>query len=51
MIDIRQTPQYAKYLKNIEWTVERVNETNYFIRKFPLINKIANLLVARLISN
>jgi len=51
MIDIRQTPQYAKYLKNIEWTVERVNETNYFIKKLPLIGSVIKLQRPEEINN
>src|SRR3989304_2353269 len=43
MIDIRQTPQYAKYLSKIEWEVERVAEINYFIKKFPLIGSILKI--------
>ncbi len=43
MIDIRQSPQYAKYLEKEGWTVERINETNYFIRKFPLIGSVLKL--------
>ena len=37
MIDIRQTPQYAKHLKKTGWIVERHAEINYFIKKFPVI--------------
>lgn len=43
MIDIRQTPQYARYLKNIGWTVKRIHETNYFIKKFPIIGSVLKL--------
>jgi hypothetical protein len=37
MNDIRQSPQYANYLSKTGWIVERIKETNYFIKKFPLI--------------
>ena len=37
MIDIRQSPEYAKYMTRIGWHVEKINNTNYFIKKFPLI--------------
>ena len=40
MNDIRQTAKYAKYLKKIGWQVERINEINYFIKKFPLIGSV-----------
>jgi len=43
MIDIRQTPQYAKYMLLQGWTVERIEETNYFIREFPLIGSILKI--------
>ena len=40
MIDIRQSESYAKYLKSIGWTVERIAEINYFIKKVPLFGSI-----------
>ena len=40
MIDIRQSENYAKYLKSIGWTVERITEVNYFIKKVPLFGSI-----------
>ena len=40
MVDIRQSLQYAKYLSSIGWITERIEETNYFIKKFPLIGSI-----------
>jgi hypothetical protein len=43
MIDIRQSQHFANYLKRFGWTVERIEETNYFIRKFPLIGSILKL--------
>lgn len=43
MIDIRQSLQYAKYLERENWIVERINNTNYFIRKFPLLGSILKL--------
>jgi lipid II:glycine glycyltransferase (peptidoglycan interpeptide bridge formation enzyme) len=43
MIDIRQTYQYARYLKEIGWQVERINEINYFIKKFPLIGTVLKI--------
>jgi lipid II:glycine glycyltransferase (peptidoglycan interpeptide bridge formation enzyme) len=36
MIDIRQSEPYAKYLKSLGWTVERIGEINYFIKRLPL---------------
>ncbi len=43
MIDIRQTVQYANYLKRIGWKVERIAETNYFIKKFPIIGSVIKI--------
>jgi len=40
MPDIRQSRQYADYLSKIGWTVERINNTNYFIKKIPLIGSV-----------
>ncbi len=37
MIDIRQTQEYANYLKREGWTVERIENTNYFLKKLPLL--------------
>lgn len=36
MIDIRQTSDYANYLRSEGWIVEREKNINYFIRKFPI---------------
>lgn len=43
MIDIRQSVQYANYLKREGWIVERKNEVNYFIRKLPLIGSVLKI--------
>lgn len=43
MTDIRQTPEYAKYLSSIGWKVERINNVNYFIKKFPLIGSVIKI--------
>lgn len=43
MIDIRQSSQYADYLSSLGWTVERIDEVNYFIRKLPLIGSILKI--------
>ena len=37
MLDLRQTPQYADYLRKTGWIVESINKTNYFIRKIPIL--------------
>ncbi|MCJ7805325.1 peptidoglycan bridge formation glycyltransferase FemA/FemB family protein [Patescibacteria group bacterium] len=43
MVDIRQTIQYANYLKQIGWMVERTAEANYFIKKLPLVGSIVKI--------
>lgn len=43
MTDIRQSIHYANYLKKIGWTVERVGEINYFIKKLPLVGSILKI--------
>lgn len=37
MRDIRQTKEYANFMRNIGWVVERKSGVNYFIKKLPLI--------------
>ena len=43
MIDIRQSVQYANYLKHEGWVVERIKGTSYFIKRFPIIGGILKL--------
>ena len=43
MIDIRQSLDYAKFLKREGWIVERIDEINYFVRKFPLIGSVLKI--------
>lgn len=43
MKDLRQTKEYAKYMENIGWLVERIDNTNYFIKKFPLVGSFMKL--------
>ena len=43
MIDLRQTPEYTKYMESIGWIVERKNGVNYFIKKFPLIGSFIKI--------
>jgi len=35
-MDLRQSQEYAKYLKSIGWLVEKINEDYIYIRKIPL---------------
>lgn len=43
MLDIRQTRRYGEYLRENGWTVERIGDNNYFIKKFPLVGSILKL--------
>jgi hypothetical protein len=43
MIDIRQTENYADYLRRESWIVERIKETNYFIRRFSFLGSILKI--------
>ncbi len=40
MTDIRQSVNYASYLESQGWIVERIEDTNYFIRKLPLLGSV-----------
>jgi len=35
-MDLRQSQEYAKYLKSIGWLVEKINEDYIYIRRMPL---------------
>jgi len=50
MIDIRQTPEYAKYLSKTGWSIKRKSEVNYFIRKFPLIGSLIKIQRPKIID-
>lgn len=43
MIDIRQSTNYAKYLKSQGWIVERINNTNYFLKKIPFVGSVLKI--------
>lgn len=40
MFDIRQSRDYANYLRSSGWIVERSSEINYFIKRFPIIGSV-----------
>lgn len=39
-MDIRQSPQYANYMKSLGWIVERIDDTNVFIKKILFFSVI-----------
>lgn len=43
MKDIRQTGNYAKYLSNIGWTVERVGGNYFYIKHLPILGNFVKL--------
>jgi lipid II:glycine glycyltransferase (peptidoglycan interpeptide bridge formation enzyme) len=43
MIDIRQTPKYAKYLRKIGWKVIQLNHVNCFIKNIPIVGSIIKI--------
>lgn len=40
MVDIRQSKEYANYMRSLGWIVERIDNINYFIRKIPLLGSV-----------
>lgn len=43
MLDLRQTKEYANYLHRDGWTVERINSTNYFLKRLPIVGYVLKL--------
>lgn len=43
MTDIRQSPEYARYIKFLGWQVEKLGKWNIFIKKFPLIGSLIKI--------
>ena len=42
-MDIRQSPEYAKYIEFIGWQVEKINKGNVFIKKIPLFGSLIKI--------
>ncbi len=42
-MDIRQSPQYAQYIKSLGWQVDRLGKWYVFIKKFPLIGSLIKI--------
>ncbi len=42
-IDLRQTPQYAKYLSSLGWEVDKKDKVSYFIRKFSFVGSFLKI--------
>lgn len=43
MLDLRQTPQFAEYIKLLGWDVEKIDNSYIFIRKIPVIGSVIKL--------
>ncbi|MEJ2347886.1 MAG: peptidoglycan bridge formation glycyltransferase FemA/FemB family protein [Patescibacteria group bacterium] len=43
MLDIRQTPRYAKYLRKTGWQIEELSGVNCFIKKIPLLGSVIKI--------
>lgn len=43
MIDIRQSPEYAKHLELLGWKIEKIDGCYIFIRKFPLLGSFIKI--------
>jgi hypothetical protein len=43
MVDLRQSPQYANFLKLLGWQAERVDDCQIYIKRFPLIGALIKI--------
>ncbi len=43
MTDIRQSPQFASFMQDIGWRVEKINTTYIYIRKLPILGNFAKI--------
>ncbi len=42
-MDIRQSPAYAQFIRNLGWQVEKIGRWNIFIKKFPLVGSLIKI--------
>lgn len=42
-MDVRQSPEYAKYIDSIGWQVEKISKGNVFIKKIPLVGSLIKI--------
>ena len=42
-MEIQQSPPYASYIKSLGWHVEKVDGSNLFLKRFPLLGGFAKL--------
>ncbi len=43
MHDLRQSPEYANYLRDLGWLVEKKGSTNFYIRRLPIIGGVLKI--------
>ncbi len=43
MTDIRQSPQFANFMKALNWKVEKIGAVNVFLKKFPFLGFFAKI--------
>lgn len=43
MLDLRQSPKYAKYMEGIGWRVEKINGVFAYIRKIPIVGNVIKI--------
>lgn len=43
MLDIRQSPQYAKHMLDLGWKVERIKKTYCYIKKIPILGNVIKI--------
>lgn len=51
MRDLRQTPEYANYMRSIGWSIEKLGKDFAYIRKFPLIGSFIKIQRPRQFNN
>jgi len=42
-MDVRQSPEYARYLELLGWKIKKINSCQIFIRYLPLLGSIIKI--------
>lgn len=43
MIDLRQTPEYLRFMESIGWSTERIKGINYYVKNFPIMGSFIKI--------
>jgi lipid II:glycine glycyltransferase (peptidoglycan interpeptide bridge formation enzyme) len=43
MKDIRQSPQFANFMRDLSWDVKKIGSVNIYLKKFPLVGFFAKI--------